>query len=76
MNSITLKAEATAGSSIENAAIDAIALANRIGVYVEFNFNGVTCLARPNDNEDGLVAAYFDALHDKGDTYKFACDRT
>ena len=76
MSNITLTVEATPGASIKHTAQEAVALAERIGVSVEFKFNVVTCFARPGDDPDGLVAGYFHALHNENDKYKFASDRT
>lgn len=37
----------TPGDSIEEAFSEAIRLAKALGVWVEFKFNGITCMARP-----------------------------
>lgn len=44
-SNITL--EITPGSTIDSASADACRVAALLGIGVEFQFNGVTCLARP-----------------------------
>lgn len=55
MSNISIKAHMLAGTDVRTAAREALTLANRIGVLVEYDFNGVTCLAVPGDDA-GLLA--------------------
>jgi len=55
-NSLLLKVDVFGGSSIESAAGEACALANRLDITVEFEFNGVTCMAIPGGSSDVLVS--------------------
>lgn len=48
--SLFLDVEVSGGTSIEEAAQDAIDLANRIDITVLFRFNGVRCMACPGDD--------------------------
>lgn len=53
--SLFLDVEVSGGTSIEEAAQDAIDLANRIDITVLFRFNGVRCMACPGDDPRLLV---------------------
>ena len=46
------------GESIEDAARDMCALADRLGFGVEAEFNGVSLLAKPRGDAAALVAAF------------------
>ena len=46
------------GYSIEDAARDMCALADRLGVGIEADFNGVSLIASPRGNAVALVEAY------------------
>lgn len=71
MSCFYLEVEATPGSDIQDAAAEAIRLAEHLGVTVTFKFNNVECGARASDNPDWLVAAYHRVL--SGETpHKFA----
>lgn len=63
---ITLTVEITAGCHIRRAAEQAIALANKLGVWVRFKFNDVDCNVAPGSDAGDLVAE-FDAAR-KGET--------
>lgn len=56
--SIFLNVEISAGTDINEAARDAIELADRVGVTVMFGFNGVRCMACPGDNAARLAQAW------------------
>ncbi len=62
---LTLTVEADAGTSINDACQEAIDLANRISICVEFNFNGVTCIAKPRGSAEKLVSEFHEQLEKK-----------
>ena len=68
---MTIKAEVTAGESISNAFVEAIALADKLDCYVEFNFNGVMCIANPGGNPKKGAEGYHDSIRSEA-KYKFA----
>jgi hypothetical protein len=55
MATLSIEVEPFGGVSIENACRDAIAIADKLGAVVMFNFNGVRCMARPGDSEQSLA---------------------
>jgi hypothetical protein len=57
MSHIRITAGFLQGTDVHVAALEAIALADRIAVTIEYNFNGVTCLAVPGDDA-GLLAEH------------------
>jgi hypothetical protein len=58
--------EILGGTDIKEAAAEACALANRIGVGVQFDFNEVSCHARPGGDREALERNYHEALTSKG----------
>ena len=46
----SIKIEIVVGTDIEQAYKEAVRLATALNVYIEFDFNGVHCLAHPNGN--------------------------
>lgn len=50
-----LKVEMYGGCTIERACEDACRVANRLGIDVEFDFNGVRCLASPQGSSTLLA---------------------
>ena len=60
-----------AGTSINDAASDLCELANRLGLLVEADFNGIKLWARPDDDPAELVSAYHEQLR-KDSTFKIA----
>lgn len=62
---VTLKVEIGLGSSVFKVFEEAIRVATQLNVYIEFNFNGVTCLARPNDDAKKSVKSYIIAVNNK-----------
>jgi hypothetical protein len=68
---LTIKADVTAGSDIEQAFKDAIKLADTLNCFVEFDFNGILCSANPGGNAAKGSAHYFEQLNSK-DSFKFA----
>ena len=71
LRSITLKVDLFAGVDIRNASCDLCELANRVGVLVEAEFNGVKLWARPDDNPLKLAEAFHLELI-SGKTHKIA----
>ncbi len=53
--SIVVKARFLAGTEINAAATEAVDLADKLGVIVEYDFNGVTCMALPGDDPESLA---------------------
>lgn len=55
MSSFYLRLETQPGTGIQTAAGEACVLANKLGVVVTFDFNGVLCMAIPGGSSDVLV---------------------
>jgi hypothetical protein len=53
-----IEAKFLGGEDIENACRDAIALANRIGCDVHFQFNDVTCMAMAGHRARDLLQSW------------------
>lgn len=62
MATATIKLEFSAGDDIEGAFEEAIRIASILKVWVEFKFNGVTCLANNLSTVENGVKAYHDTL--------------
>jgi hypothetical protein len=58
MRGLTLKVEAHAGQSHEDAASAVVALATDLGLCVESTFNQVVVMAFPGDDPLSLVASF------------------
>jgi hypothetical protein len=58
----TMKVEFMPGSTIKAAFEEAIRLATLLNVWIEFNFNGVTCSAKSSSNAELGVVNYQKAL--------------
>lgn len=71
MSDIYLKVEVYGGVSIEAAAGEACILAEKIGINVEFEFNGVTCMAKPWGSSQVLVTNWH-AASKEGSRYPMA----
>lgn len=56
MSTFFLRLEAIAGTLIDDAAAEAIKIANQLQVTVMFDFNGVSCMACPGDNSKSLAS--------------------
>jgi hypothetical protein len=56
MTSFALFLEPIAGSSVERCCAEAAAMADRLGVAVCFDFNGIFCAAWPGAGGDALAA--------------------
>lgn len=69
--SIDIKVNVNPGSSIEDAAIECVTLANRLKIPVEFKFNDVNCYARPGGDPAKLVVDYHEQIGSPRQ-YKFA----
>ena len=64
---ISVKVEAHPGQDITEASIQAIDLADRLGINVEFDFNGVTCVACPGAKAEQMVESFHRELVSKKD---------
>ena len=62
---IAIRAEATPGMSIENAAREVCALADRIEAKVYLKFNDVECIAYPGGDAEKLVAGWLTAVREQ-----------
>ena len=67
----TIKIEFLAGDSIDEAFSEAIRLAKRLGVGVEFKFNDVTCWVNGKSTVENGVEAYHREIKKK-DGFKYA----
>lgn len=54
----TIKMEFTCGENIEKAFSEAIRVAKILNVWIEFNFNGVPCIANAKGSVEKGVDAY------------------
>lgn len=66
MATATIELKFLAGDNIESAFKEAIRIASVLEVWVEFKFNGVTCLANSLSTVKHGVKAYHDALKSGG----------
>ncbi len=64
-DTLWLSLEVSPGSHINHTCRDAVRIANRLGLTVWFDFNGVHCGARPGDDWELLVANVQDAMENK-----------
>lgn len=62
LRSTTIKVDLLAGTDIRDACCDVCELSNRLGTKVEFNFNGVIVIARPQSNPLELAEKYREEL--------------
>jgi hypothetical protein len=62
LQTFVLRLELFAGSDIATVAREMCELANRIGVRCEASFNDVRLWARPGDDPEMLVAAFWSEL--------------
>lgn len=69
--SISLKVEPDPGSQINNVCNETIDLAKKLGLTVDFTFNGIHCMAQPEGTADKLVKNYW-AASESNRPYKFA----
>jgi len=68
---LTIKAEAAPGAEIQQTFKEAIIIAKKLNCWVDFNFNGVQCMASPEGSDEKGAAAYHKAIQSER-TYKFA----
>lgn len=62
MSSLSVTVEVDGGTPIQVAAVEAVELATRLGVWVCFKFNDVACSAAPMGDAEELVAGYHSAI--------------
>ncbi|HEX6171371.1 MAG TPA: hypothetical protein VFZ33_16905 [Chitinophagaceae bacterium] len=59
---LTIKVEAQPGSEIEQTFQQAIELSKKLDCWIDFNFNGVHCMANPNGNPKTGAENYHKAI--------------
>jgi hypothetical protein len=64
----TIKMEFTCGENIEKAFSEAIRIAKILNVWIEFDFNGINCLANSNGSVENGITSYRNELKKKGDS--------
>lgn len=69
--SISIEVKVWGGTPIDLAAIDAVALADKLGIVVRFQFNDVSCTAHPGGDPRVLVNNWH-AAADRGGMYPMA----
>lgn len=69
---LTIKVEATAGCEITEAFVEAITIADKLNCFVQFDFNGVTCIAHPGGNPKKGAEIYHSVISDDSIEYKFS----
>lgn len=62
MSSLYIKVEVSPGTEINRACEDAVALARRMRIGVDFSFNGITCLAHHDTHPGELSSAWHKAI--------------
>lgn len=75
MSTLTLKVEAFAGTTIEDACRDLCALADRVGILCEVPFNGVMVWAYPGTDPAQLVKSWGEQMERPAHVYKIASAR-
>lgn len=60
-----LTIKATPGAEIHSSFVEAIAMAKKLNCFIEFDFNGVKCLADPKGSADRGAQAYQDVVNEK-----------
>ena len=75
MSTISLKVEAFAGTTIEDACRDLCALADRVGILCEVGFNGVKLWAYPGDHPAELAKAWDEQMKRPASFYRIAMTR-
>lgn len=61
--SATIRINPMAGADVKATAEQAVSVADKLGIMIEYDFNGVTCMARPGDCPDSLAEDYHRALN-------------
>jgi hypothetical protein len=72
LQTLWLDVEVSPGSDIEDTCRDAVKLADKLGLTVWFDFNGVKCGVRPGDDWSLLVCNWRGVLESKSPN-KIAC---
>ena len=75
MSSLWLTVEVAPGADISSTCDEAVALASKAEITIWFSFNGVKCLARPNDNPRGIEADWNRVFDSNGGGYQIASDK-
>ena len=74
-NTLGINVDVSPGSDIAAACEDAVDLSRRLGIAVWFKFNGVKCLARPDDYPQDIEIAWRNELK-SNKNYKIAAANT
>lgn len=69
-----LTVEVAPGSGIVRTCDEAVALAEKLGITIWFDFNGVKCLARAGDHPRRLEASWNRVMAAKGAGIQIAAD--
>lgn len=75
MSTLCLKVEAFAGTTIEDACRDLCALADRVGILCEVDFNKVKVWAFPGTDPAQLAKAWAEQIERPAHVYKIASAR-
>tara|TARA_Y100001973_G_C5188828_1_gene329588 strand:+ start:2050 stop:2277 length:228 start_codon:yes stop_codon:yes gene_type:complete len=70
MSNFILELRGLAGSEVLSCAKEAVEIANRLGVCIEYNFNGVTCLVTKHTDPEKLVENWKEAINKPETKYK------
>lgn len=62
---LSITVDVSAGTDIDNACKEAVALANHLRLSVWFKFNDVTCIARVGDDPEAIVKSWHKELTSK-----------
>lgn len=62
---LSIEVKVIAGQSINDALADAIVLARKLDVMIEFEFNGIFVCVTENSNVDEQAKEYYNKLHFK-----------
>lgn len=73
MSNLWLTVQVSPGAHIAMTCDEAVELADKTGLAIWFDFNGVRCLARPGDNPRGIEADWNKKMEMKGD-HRIASD--
>lgn len=69
---ITIKAEMSAGCSIDSAFKEAKEVAIKLNCFIDFDFNGIHCTASPTSKLENVMDVYLNVIRSKSE-YKYMC---
>ena len=70
MSGLMLTVDFPAGVTIKDAFTDAIELATKLNIKIQFDFNDKLVYALPHTNVDSLILAYKEAIKEN---YRYVC---